>query len=137
MIYCASIKELASATAAVSDFGLREIAKLESRLRYLSIALRRVTDVGIRYVAKYCGKLRYLNARGCEGITDHGLEYLAKNSPNSSPWTSANALWSRHGPGVPGPELLQSQAPQPQVLREHHGPGPADRERPTASTCRC
>ncbi len=37
VIYCASIKELSvSDCRFVSDFGLREIAKLESRLQYLA-----------------------------------------------------------------------------------------------------
>lgn len=34
-------------------------------------------------------------------------------------------LW--HRPGIPGIELLQSQEAKPQVLWEHHWPGPADR----------
>lgn len=39
----------------------------------------------------------------------------------------SSGLW--HGPWIPGFELLQSQEVKPQVLREHHGPRPADRGR--------
>lgn len=63
------------------------------------------------------------NARGCEGITDHGLR--TKNPRQTSPWTSAMP-WSPDTGLASGPERSISSA-QPQVLREHHGPGSVDR----------
>ncbi|KAK7887243.1 hypothetical protein WMY93_026864 [Mugilogobius chulae] len=78
--HCPRLTHLLSDCRLVGDFGLREVARLEGCLRYLSVAhCTRITDVGIRYVARYCPRLRYLNARGCEGLTDHGLGHLARS----------------------------------------------------------
>ncbi|CAM9311714.1 unnamed protein product [Lampetra planeri] len=75
---------------------LREVARLEGCLRYLSVAhCTRITDVGIRYVARYCPRLRYLNARGCEGLTDHGLGHLARSCPKLKSLDVGKCRWCR------------------------------------------
>ncbi len=78
--HCTALRELSiSDCHKVRDFSLKEISRNFPSLRYLSLMRCAVTDAGIKMIAKGCSNLRYLNVRGCAGVTDAGVVYVAQN----------------------------------------------------------
>jgi hypothetical protein len=61
----------------ISDLGVEVVAVSCSRLRSLDIGKCDVTDLGLRAVGRHCPALRKLSLRGCELVTDQGLQLIA------------------------------------------------------------
>ena len=61
----------------ISDAGVELVGASCSRLRSLDIGKCDVTDLGLRELGRHCPSLRKLSVRGCEMVTDQGIQLVA------------------------------------------------------------
>ena len=67
---------------AVSDVSLQALATNCSKLRSLDIGKCDVTDAGLEVVSRNIPALRKLSVRGCEMVSDRGVESVAQHCHN-------------------------------------------------------
>ncbi|GIZ00825.1 hypothetical protein CEXT_734381 [Caerostris extrusa] len=83
--FCVMLKELSiSDCILVTDFGIYELAKLGSnlRLRYLNArGCEAVSDHSMELLARSCSRLRALDIGKCD-VTDNGLRAISEHCPN-------------------------------------------------------
>ena len=61
----------------VSDEAIETLARSCSRLRSLDIGKCDVTDIGLKTLSENCPNLKKLSAKGCELISDQGIQTVA------------------------------------------------------------